>query len=333
LPFNKCNIFINCLSVKEVKNLIDNDEKFEQYPNQEEIDQWVQSLWDLAETTECIVDILNTNGVAHNFGSNNNEYEFAYVKFIPKGMDEFFGYWQPAMSGPAPLLIHVPGYSAEMSMHPYLAVQGYNVLHISPLGYTSPDGPMESKKINGEWPVLPETNTASAEGGYKHWLVNCILAIKWAMNREKVIENRISFFGTSQGGGASLLLGSIFQNKGVRCVAADLAFLTNYPMALNNTKALEGAYSLVLCGLSMSHDKAVGFKALGYFDTILHARRLTCQVLLTAGEKDTICPPETIESLFKLLPGTRSYSYFDNLSHRYSREFIQMISAWFRMYS
>ena len=38
------------------------------------------------------------------------------------------------------------------------------------------------------------------------WLINCALAIRWTQGRTEVIPGRISFFGTSQGGGGSLTL-------------------------------------------------------------------------------------------------------------------------------
>ncbi|MGL1891287.1 MAG: acetylxylan esterase [Spirochaetaceae bacterium] len=271
---------------------------------------------------------MDNNGFSFSLGVNHVGQEFHYVKFSPKGMEPFYGYWQPVLSGPAPLLFHVPGYGAEMSTHPELVAQGFNVLHVSPLGYATPDGPDETKKRNEAWPVLPDTVLSGARQGYKIWLVNCIMAINWAMKQREVIENRISFFGTSQGGGGSLLLGSIFKDRGLRCVAADVPFLTNYPMANGR-----GAYSHATEGLDLLEDKAAGWKALGFVDTMTHVKRLTCPVLLTAGGKDTVCPPETIQSLYEKLPGTKSLTYFETLIHRYTREFIPLAGAWFRIYA
>jgi cephalosporin-C deacetylase-like acetyl esterase len=303
-------------------------EPFKYYPSREEVDKWVDSIWKLADSTHCKVEVLNSNGFSKSMGVNHVSEEFTYVKFIPERMDEFYGYWQPVMSGPAPLLFHVPGYGAEMSTHPDLVAQGYNVLHVSPLGFVTPEGPDESKKRNGNWPVLPDTVISGAEKGYKLWLMNCILAIRWAMTRPEVIENRVSFYGTSQGGGASLLLGSLYRDRGVRCVAADLPFLTNYPMGKGR-----GAYFHAVEGLNEVEDKRAAWKALGLVDTLSHAERLSCPVLLTSGGRDEVCPAETIESLYRILPGTKSYTHFINLAHRYTREFIPLAAAWFRLYA
>ncbi len=298
------------------------------YPSDKEVDDWIASVWALADATECQVEITGQNGFSHSLGLNHVDREFRYVRFSPDGMDDFYGYWQPAASGPAPLLFHVPGYGAEMSSHPDLVAQGFNVMHVSPLGYATPEGPDESKKQNGEWPVLPDTVTSGAQQGYRIWLANCILAIRWVMQQPKVIPNRISFFGTSQGGGASLLLGSLFRDHGVRCVAADVPFLTNYPLA-----AGRGAYYKATEGLDAVADKTAGWKALGYVDTISHARRLTIPTLLTAGSLDEVCPLDTIESLYHRLPASRSLNVFEGMGHRYSREFIALVTAWARLYA
>ena len=305
-----------------------NFEQFKYYPNQDELAGWIASIWEMAEQTECTAEILENNGFSFSLGVNHVGAEFTYVKFSPKGMDPFYGYWQPVLSGPAPLLFHVPGYGAEMSTHPELVSLGFNVLHVSPMGFATPEGPDESKKRNDSWPVLPDTVISGGKEGYRIWLANCIMAIKWAMQQAEVIEDRISFFGTSQGGGGSLLLGSLFKDRGVRCVAADVPFLTNYPLADGR-----GAYQHAAEGLDAVEDKAAGWKALGFADTINHAERLTMPVMLTAGGKDEACPPETVQSLYEELPGTKSLTYFKDLTHRYTREFLPLAAAWFRIYA
>src|SRR5699024_5939561 len=134
--------------------------------------------------------LLDNNGFSDHLGVRHYSEEFKYVRFSPLGMDCFYGYWQPARSTPAPLVIHVPGYGAEMSTHPALVNAGYNVLHICPLGYVTPEGSDESKKENDDWPVLKETILSNAEKGYKYWLDNCLMAIDWAMKQPEVLKDR-----------------------------------------------------------------------------------------------------------------------------------------------
>lgn len=99
------------------------------------------------------------------------------------------------------------------------------------------------------------------------------------------------FFGTSQGGGAALLLGSVF-NDITRATASDEPFLTNIEMA-----AGRGAYGL---GASLYKDTPKETVERGKYliDTVHHLHRYCFPILLTSGGRDENCPPETIENLF-----------------------------------
>jgi len=253
-----------------------------------------------------------------------------YIKFEAKDLDAFYGYWQPC-ARPAPLLIHTPGYGGAMSMHPELSEQ-FNVLHITPLGVVTPDGFDRSKMThNGLSSVLPDTISTGGKGGYFDWLSCVSIAVKWAWTQNNVIPNRVSFFGTSQGGGASLLLGSIYSGRGTACVVADQPFLTNFK--LGNGR---GAYESIIAKEKLFphlSDSQI-FETLFCYDTMHHVHRLDkIPVLLTAGGKDTVCPPDTIESLYNSLSGTKSYTFFEGLSHGCSRKSLTLARAWFLLHA
>lgn len=300
----------------------------EYYPTKKELEAWIDSLWTDADSTEYNAEEIDANPLElfmypyQSIGANK------FIKFTADGMDDFYAYYQPVIKGPAPLLVHVPGYGAEISYHTELVAEGYNVLHIEPLGYVTPKGKDVSKMSKEFWSVLPDTIITEAKGGYRTWLLNCMMAIDWAFNQPNVLPNRVSFFGTSQGGGGSLLLGSLYRDKNVRCVAADQPFLTNFPVA-----NFEGAYCIAKPAFDSMTDKSAAWRALGYIDTLSHAYRLECPVLLTSGTIDGVCPPPTIESLFSLLPGTKSYTSFQGMDHGYNREFLQLAAGWFRIYA
>jgi cephalosporin-C deacetylase-like acetyl esterase len=298
-----------------------------QYPSPAEVDAWMDSVWELARSVECRAAMLGGQDVAVGVHVRHNE-RCRYVEFSPQGMSPFYGFWQPALSHPAPLLLHVPGYGSEMSAHPEIVAAGFNVLHVSPLGYSTPTGTDESKKRDGNWPVLPDTALSGGTKGYRQWLANCVMAVDWAMRQPEVIADRVSFFGTSQGGGGALLLGSLYRGRGVRCVAADLPFLTDF-----RTSGGQGAYELFAGALSAAFDKASVWRAIGLIDTLSHIHRLDMPVLLTAGGQDGTCPAFTIENFFARLTGTRSFTYLKDMGHRYTTEFIPLATAWFRLYA
>lgn len=297
------------------------------YPSAAAIDEWTESLKGEAEEIPLEAELLSYCPVTTSFGNNPNTLLNQYVRFIPgNGHRPFYGYWQPAFRSPAPLLINLPGYGGCISNHPQLVDQGYHILHISPLGYVEPDHENARMKEDGNWPVLRNT-ARGAPGGYRDWLLDCLLAIRWAKSRPEVLRDRISFFGTSQGGGGSLLLASILRDT-VRCVCADLPFLTNFPLS-----GLRGdAYGI----LEPIHDAIppeIFWNNLGLVDTLSHAHRLTMPVLLTAGGNDGVCPPATIERLFERLPGTKQYTYLREAVHTHTREGMAFFGAWLKLYA
>ena len=296
------------------------------YPVPAEVDAWCDGLLRRADERQVKAQLMDHPtyefqlGVRHTGG--------AYVSFKSPGRRTFYGFWQPAPSGRGPILLHVPGYGAEMSAHPELVSSGYNVLHINPLGYATPGGPDTAQQVNETWPVLPNTVTASGEGGYADWLCDAISAARWGIAQDGVEPERFAFFGTSQGGGTALLLASIFRDLGVRCVAADVPFLINIPLSMDKVEWMRDG---LLTGLD-DGDQAAAWKALGCVDVMSHAHRLSVPTLLTAGQADVTCLPETIRGLFDLLPGTRSYTEVAGMEHGYTPHFLHLAKAWFRLH-
>lgn len=305
----------------------DVEKAFSFYPAKEEIDRWAEQLFQGSKEQEISGYFLDDNPITQPFGNGPNTLVNKYVRFETGTGHVFYGYWQPAMKQPAPLLINLPGYGGYISMHPQINDDGFNILHISPLGYVSPNGPDKSLLMeDGNWPVLDRT-ARGLPGGYRDWLMDCLLAIRWARQLPEVLPDRISLFGTSQGGGGSLLLASILQEE-VRCVCADLPFLTAFPLS-----GLEGeAYGILrkaYTEISPEHF----WNRLGYIDTLSHAHRIRVPVMLSSGGADDVCPPDTIEALFSKLETTRQYTYLEHNVHTHSRQSMILFRAWLALYA
>lgn len=295
------------------------------YPASKEIDEWCVSLLERSASRELRAEIVPDpvwirDHVVSSAGPCH------YVRFeTPERA--FYGVWQPAPSSPAPVAIHVPGYGAEMTAHPGIAEAGFNVLEINPLGYMTPDGPTEP---DYNWQVMPDTVRTRGRAGYVDWLSDACVAVRWARGQACAYQDRVGFFGTSQGGGTALLLASMHRDTGARCVAADLPYLTGYPLMIDQPN--HGAYAAAFTAFSQAGGAPDEWRALGFIDTISHAHRLDMPTLLTAGSDDDVTPPHTIEALFGALPGTRSYTLLRGQGHAYTREFIHLTAAWFRLY-
>lgn len=306
---------------------IDVDKAFACYPTAEEVDLWAQRLLQKSCETAVTGTFTDDNPILHAFGNGPNSLVNQFVRFETSGGHTFWGYWQPAMKQPAPLLINLPGYGGYISMHPQINDDNYNILHISPLGYISPEGAhMEMAMADGNWPVLPNT-ALGLPGGYEDWLLDCLLAVRWAKEQPGVVRDRLSFYGTSQGGGGSLLLASILKDE-VRCVCADLPFLTAFPMT-----ALTGEAYGLLKEPYATVEESLFWNRLGYIDTVSHSHRLTMPVMLSSGGKDIVCPPATIEYLFTRLPGSKQYTYLEDNVHTHSRQSTILFRSWLALHA
>lgn len=299
------------------------------YPNRAEIDAWASRLLERTNTVSIEGAVLDHIPVRVNFGNNPNTLVNRYICFTADdGRRPFYGYWQPALNTPAPLLINLPGYGGSISMHPQISDLGFNILHISPLGYVTPETTANELALpDGNWPVLPNT-AAGLPGGYADWLSDCLLAIRWSQSRPEVLPGRLSLFGTSQGGGGSLLLASILGPAAVRCVCADLPFLTDFP----GSELKGAAYSLLQPVYDRIPHSDFWYR-LGFVDTISHAHRLTMPVMLSAGGADDTCPHETVEHLFQLLPNTKQYTFLEHQVHTHSRESMYLFRSWLSLYA
>lgn len=249
-----------------------------------------------------------------------------FVK-IERAGRAFYAYFQPCYNKSAPLAVHTPGYGTEMSMHPELA-QYFHVLEISPMGYNTPSGKDHAKlTMDGLGPVYPDSLVSGGKQGYTDWLADCVAAIEWARKQPEVISDRVGFFGTSQGGAGSLLLASVYADeKIVRAVASEQPFLTDFAYMSGRGSYIMGQ------NLFASASEQTIAKATEVLDTLHHVHRIGCPVLLTAGGKDVGCFPESVKHLYDELGGTKSFTLFDYLPHGYSREFVAMTEAWFKLY-
>ena len=290
-------------------------------PTPLEAERWIEELWQEAEGITVEAEFATNRGQLFNMGSYNVR-NCCYVRMTTSRGHTFYCYYDRAPATPSPLIVHTPGYNSEVSTHHMLKMEGFNVLHIDPLGYLTPSGPDESKKRDGGWPVLGDTMASFGREGYREWFLNCIVAVRWALGREENHPDRVSFFGTSQGGMGSLVLGSIFAGRGARCVCSDVPYLQNLGM---------GGYDP---GFAAQADPDRAFRALAMFDGMTHRERLsTMPVLLTCGGKDEVCPPETISALYDVLTGTKSLTYLADTTHGYTQEFVYLAKAWLRMYA
>jgi hypothetical protein len=314
-------------------------------------------------------------------GGNPNPQGIHFLRICTKDnrLEPFYCLWQPASlqhyasdgsQRKSPLLIHTPGYAGTISSHPDLQAEGYNILHVNPLGLNTPKGFDNSKmtplseevletfeaklqakpksqvhqlyrnvRKTGVPSVLFDTIKTSGNDGYRDWLLCCLVGMFWARKQKSVDSKRVGTFGTSQGGGGSLLLASILAREGfLKCVAADQPFLTDFKTSLRLTDAehpVTAEFKHILgSGKVIQHGEQLSqlYNELGLYDSLSHAHRLSMPVLLTSGTNDFTCPAEAIFNLYTRLPNTRSLTEETGRGHGGMVPFHRIALAWFKAY-
>ena len=106
---------------------------FALYPNADAVDAWADRLLERAAHTEANAAFSRYTPIRTSFGNGPNALASRYVRFEAENRRPFYGYWQPALKTPAPLVVNLPGYGGSINLHPQINDDGYHILHISPL--------------------------------------------------------------------------------------------------------------------------------------------------------------------------------------------------------
>ena len=305
------------------------------YPSPDEVEAyWREAQSEVPESIEPEEKIDRTQQVY----PNPCDYHIGggvWLKF--KGVDgkPFWCLWQKCpRPGVHKALIHLPGYGTEVSVHPSLVHGGYHVLHINPRGYCGPEGfgNKEWREPDGLAKVVYKNLDEPKKYGYRLWFQDALIAFRWLQSQPEV-NKKFGFYGSSQGGGTSLILSSILSDEGVvGAVAADVPFLTNFPAEFIKEKRSVG-YEMVFSHLPK--DQRIFkqcFRTLGFVDAVLHAPRMEYPVLLTAGELDDLCPYDLIYSLYERLPNTKAIVKLHGQTHAYTPNFLVLAKTWFDLY-
>lgn len=217
-----------------------------------------------------------------------------------------------------PCIVTAPGYGgSQQGVMLDDCQRGYAVLQVYP---RSQGESADLWKIDG--PDKLTWRVDQPEGSYYQGAyVDVIRGIDYLLSRTDIDASRVGAMGTSQGGGIVLAVGAL--DPRVKAVAAHVPFLCD----MRRAAFIPGA---LVKTLLERHGALNGrtLKTLDYFDPANIVDRLRAPVLLSAGGQDAVCPPETIRSVFDLLPGIKSFVVYPALPHTSSGDFYRMGWEW-----
>lgn len=255
----------------------------------------------------------------HTTVTKSDEQEFEWIEFSYEN-NAFYGKYYD--EGSKYLLVSLPGYNSDWNDVSSYINQGYDVLQLSPLGYNTPNGFNNTKRVRGAWPVLYDTVSETNEDvGYNKWFLEVCLAIETI----KKADQELIFIGTSQGGGASLVMSSMFNDCTVAC-AAEMPFLIGFS-SFNYARVRSFVANQINNPYKMIYD-FYAKERLYVIDPMVHSERIKCPTLLIAGELDSECFPADIYRLYETLSCKKEYIELKKQGHGYTKEFMKYAKDW-----
>jgi cephalosporin-C deacetylase len=221
-----------------------------------------------------------------------------------------------------PAIITAPGYGgSQQGVMLDECQRGYVILQIFPRSQGESE---QLWKIDG-----PEKLTwgISRPQGYYYEgaYADMFRGIDFLASRPEVDPKRIAIMGTSQGGGIALAVAAL--DPRVRAVAAHVPCLC----AMRDAAAIPGSLINTLLNKANAN-RADAWNTLDYFDPLRLAPNLRAPLLVSAGGKDTTCPPGTIRSVFDAVAAIKTLAWYPELPHTSSQSFYALSWTWMAMY-
>lgn len=160
---------------------------------------------------------------------------------------------------------------------------------------------------------------------FRRMAVDAMVALRVLRAQSEVDEERVGVMGLSQGGGMAIWMGAF--SGIVRAVVADLPFLGAMRYALQRN-----AYRYPLKEIADFIDRTplgreMVLHTLSYFDTVNVATRCAVPTLVSLGTKDPACRPETVEAIYRALPGPKELVRYE-WGHDYHPQMIETNRRW-----
>jgi len=226
-----------------------------------------------------------------------------------------------AVRGPRPALLHLAGYGGELLVHQDMVAAGFVVFDLSHRGMKWGSEGFDRRLPR---PLVARDVEDRERYVYRAVYQDCLLALRFLRGRPEVDAGRVGVLGTSQGGGLTIGTAAL---GGVRAAAADLPWLTHFARQL--AEPVQGSYNEVKDLLRAHPDlEAAARTTLAYYDTTSFATRLSAPTLVSLGQADAVCPPDSIRAMFERIPACKALLEVPGLGHARSMLWRRMAVDW-----
>lgn len=225
---------------------------------------------------------------------------------------------------PQPAFLWIPAYGLdshipdEYSCYPGFVSLSYNI-HGLPTYHREPYMPDRGYFASGI--EDPE------KWIFRGFVLDALRALEVLAAQPEVDATRLGCAGMSQGGGMALMLACATDR--LRAVCADEPFLSSMPWSMK--KAYRYPYKEFK---DWADKRALGMETvlstLSYFDTLNCAARARCPALVSYGDRDPACPPNTVEAIARALPEPRRLVVYKDHGHEWHPDMPANNAEWLR---
>jgi cephalosporin-C deacetylase len=160
---------------------------------------------------------------------------------------------------------------------------------------------------------------------FRRMAADAMIAARVLQAQPEADEDRIGAMGMSQGGGMAIWLGAFCPV--VRAVAADMPFLGNMAHALSRNAYRYPLKELVDFMETIPVGRETVLHTVSYYDTVNLAARCRVPTLVSLGEKDPACRPETVEAIYEAIPAKKTLVRYSG-GHDWDPGMVDANRAW-----
>jgi cephalosporin-C deacetylase len=224
-------------------------------------------------------------------------------------------------TGPFPALINFPGYKGEPTLRRDWGAKGVVTLTVAVRGKLR-----SNSGFNPGYPGLLTHGVESRDAyGYKGVIADCVRGVDFLLSRPEVDSERIFAFGTSQGGGLTLITSAL--RSAIKGGVSGYAFLCCFPESMKMLRSYP--YDELSCYARAYPDRVPQMiETLRYYDAVNFAAWITCPMAVGIALEDEVCPPETSYAAYRALTGPKELWMFPNSGHGNAHDYPARERAW-----
>jgi cephalosporin-C deacetylase len=148
---------------------------------------------------------------------------------------------------------------------------------------------------------------------FKRVYLGCVRAVDFIFSLPEFNGNDVVVFGGSQGGALSIVTAAL--DKRIKFLVSVFPALCDNTGFLNKRAGGWPQYFL------NTEPKPGEIEALGYYDVVNFAHRITIPGYYTWGYNDVVCPPTTMYSAYNVITATKELQIFQDAGHWWFPEF------------